>query len=125
MPEILQLLWALLVIIAVLALAYLFTRYGAGRLNGMFRPRRRRMTVVEQVPLGRDQRLVLVRMGDTLYLLGVTPGGVSRLEKLPASELEALEEPPPCDPPQDGAQGMSFGEALKKVIDQRKKSGRP
>ena len=108
MPEILQLLWALLVIIAVLALAYLFTRYGAGRLNGMFRPRRRRMTVVEQVPLGRDQRLVLVRMGDTLYLLGVTPGGVSRLEKLPASELEALEEPPSGDPPQDGAQGMSF-----------------
>ena len=111
MPEILQLLWALLVIIAVLALAYLFTRYGAGRLNGMFRPRRRRMTVVEQVPLGRDQRLVLVRMGDTLYLLGVTPGGVSRLEKLPASELEALEEPPPGDPPPDGAEGMSFGES--------------
>lgn len=124
MPEILQLLWALLVIAVVLVLAYLFTRYGAGRLSGAIRPRSRRMTVVEQISLGRDQRLVLVRVGDTLYLLGVTPGGVSRLEKLPASELDAL-DPPAADPPRDCAQGMSFGEALKKVIDQRKHSGRP
>lgn len=124
MPEILQLLWALLVIAVVLVLAYLFTRYGISHFSGMIRPRRRRMTVVEQVPLGRDQRLVLVRMGDTLYLLGVTPGGVTRLEKLPASELDAL-DPPAEHPPQDGTQGMSFGEALKKVMDQRKHSGRP
>ena len=121
MPETLQLVWALLVVAAVLALAYLATRFLGGRMGAGARLRRGRVTVLEQIPLGRDQKLLLVRMGGFLYLLGVTQGGITRLEKIPEEKLAGQEG----EPSAGRDQPPSFSEALKKVLEQRKKSGRP
>ena len=86
-PEITSLLWALAVTVLMLALAYWFTRYVVGRLaGGRLLPRQSRMTVLEQLSVGRDQRLLLVKVGDKIYLLGVTSGGITRLETLTEEE---------------------------------------
>lgn len=86
LKEIGSLLWALAVTCAVLALAYWFTRHVVGR-TAVGRSRQGRLAVLEQISLGREQRLVLARVGDTVYLLGVTQGGITCLRVL--SEEEA------------------------------------
>ena len=117
--EILSLLWALVVIAGVLALAWWFTRYVVGQ-----RVRRqsagRNLKVLEDLPLSRDQRLLLVRLGEQILLLGVTQGGISRLGTL--SPDEAVQPP---EEPRTGTGGaaaeMPFAEALRRVLQQRKK----
>ena len=70
MPEILSALWALFVIAAVLALAYAFTRYVAGRIPAVRRGKH--ITILEQVSIGKDQKLLLVKLGKNIYLLGLS-----------------------------------------------------
>ena len=107
MPEVL---WTICAILGVLVLAYLFTRYVAGRGQGGGPSR-----------VGKDQRLLLVRAGETYYFLGVTQGSITCLEKLTAEEAEAW---------MGGADGaaapkMGFQEALHSVLEQRKQQRRP
>ena len=113
MPEVL---WTICAILGVLVLAYLFTRYVAGRRLG-----KRMLTILDQVAVGKDQRLLLVRAGETYYFLGVTQGSITCLEKLTAEEAEAW---------MGGADGaaapkMGFQEALHSVLEQRKQQRRP
>lgn len=76
---VLSLLGTLVVVAAVLLLAYAATRFLALRLpgGGGRRGSTRRLTVVEQLAAGKDARLLLVRCQDRYLLLGVTPGGVT------------------------------------------------
>lgn len=75
-PEITSLLWALAVTVLMLALAYWFTRYVVGRLaGGRLLPRQSRMTVLEQLSVGRDQRLLLVKVGIRSICWGSPPAG--------------------------------------------------
>ena len=104
MPEVL---WTICAILGVLVLAYLFTRYVAGRGQGGGPSRlgKRMLTILDQVAVGKDQRLLLVRAG----------------EKLTAEEAEAW---------MGGADGaaapkMGFQEALHSVLEQRKQQRRP
>ena len=91
MPEVL---WTICAILGVLVLAYLFTRYVAGRGQGGGPSRlgKRMLTILDQVAVGKDQRLLLVRAGETYYFLGVTQGSITCLEKLTAEEAEAWGE---------------------------------
>ena len=77
MPEVL---WTICAILGVLVLAYLFTRYVAGRGQGGGPSRlgKRMLTILDQVAVGKDQRLLLVRAGETYYFLGVTQGSITR-----------------------------------------------
>mgnify|MGYP002588675078 FL=1 len=120
MPEVLRTICAIL---GVLVLAYLFTRYVAGRGQGGGPSRlgKRMLTILDQVAVGKDQRLLLVRAGETYYFLGVTQGSITCLEKLTAEEAEAW---------MGGADGaaapkMGFQEALHSVLEQRKQQRRP
>ena len=103
--------------------AYLFTRYVAGRGQGGGPSRlgKRMLTILDQVAVGKDQRLLLVRAGETYYFLGVTQGSITCLEKLTAEEAEAW---------MGGADGaaapkMGFQEALHSALEQRKQQRRP
>ena len=80
MPEVL---WTICAILGVLVLAYLFTRYVAGRGQGGGPSRlgKRMLTILDQVAVGKDQRLLLVRAGETYYLLGVQEALHSVLEQ--------------------------------------------
>ena len=116
MPEVL---WTICAILGVLVLAYLFTRYVAGRGQGGGPSRlgKRMLTILDQVAVGKDQRLLLVRAGETYYFLG----SITCLEKLTAEEAEAR---------MGGADGaaapkMGFQEALHSALEQRKQQRRP
>ncbi len=85
----------IIIIVVVMALAYLFTRYVVGRLpqSGLIgtagtKPRKKRITVLEQVVIGKEQRLVLVKMDDTAFFLAVSSTGVSTLKEIGSEQLK-------------------------------------
>ena len=111
-----SLLWALVVTALILALAYWFTRHVVGRMSGGSVGRGHRISVVEQVTVGKEEKLLLARLGERLYFLAVTPGGITVLREL--SEEETAQWMPP-EPP--APVGENFAQALRRVLEQRKK----
>ena len=121
--EVLQLIWALLVVAAVAVLAWLFTRFVAGRASGgsMALPRERPVKLLAQLSVGREQRVLLIQVGEQYYLLGAAQGGVTLLDKLSEEEsAELRRQAPPADP----GERMGFQKALKKVLEQRNRQRR-
>ena len=117
LDHILSLIWLLVCVLVIIALAYLFTRYVAGRsgLGGLgMAGGGERFKVLTRLSLGREQSLALVQAGERYLLLGVTPSGVSLVAELTQEEAQALyassDQPAP----------PSFGEALRTVLKQRK-----
>ena len=115
--EIVSLLWALFVTGLVLVLAYWFTRHVVGRMSGSSMGRGRRISVVEQITIGKEQKLLLARMGERLYFLAVKPGGVTVLRELSEEEAVQWTAPESSVPPA----GENFAQALRRVLEQRKK----
>lgn len=105
-------------ICAVLLLSYWFTRYvvagraAAGRLKG------RHVTVLEEIQVGKDQKLLLVQAGEQICLLGAAPGGITCLRTLNREEMGQWEQE---GAPEGACQRISFQEALKSVLQQRRK----
>ena len=115
----------LAVAIGILFLAYLATRWlglrqsgsgGAGRIrvNGMFR-------VLWQVNLGRNERLVLVRLGgetekekEKYLLLGVTAYSITPLKELTGEEAAGWFSE------ENGVSAPGFAEILKENLWKRK-----
>lgn len=102
-------------IIAILVLAYFATRvigrYGAGMVGA---PRTEELCVLRQIPVGRAERLVLVRVHQKCLLLGVAQGGVNVLRELSEEEsAKWLETPAPSG-------GMDFLTALRKSVERKK-----
>ena len=111
-----SLIWLLVCVLVVVVLAWLFTRYVAGR-GGMIGVSggSERFKVLSRLPLGREQSAVLVKAGEKYLLLGVTPSEISLLRELTAEEAEAVYALPPDQPAPP-----SFGEALRSVLKQKK-----
>lgn len=119
--SLLSLVWMLLCVVAIIVLAYLFTRFIAGRgslgkLNlgggaGKFK-------VLARLSLGRDQSAVLVQAGERYLLLGTANSGVTLLLELTSEEAEAVSGPKPPPPP---AAQTGFGDAMRSALQQRKK----
>jgi len=115
-----QVLWALILTCGVLVLAYWSTRHVVGRMATK-RMVGGRMEVLDQMSLGRDQRLVLVRAGETVYLLGVSSGSISCLRVLTKEEAEGWITPGSQPGPDgSGGEGLHFREALRRVLEQRR-----
>ena len=111
-----SLIWMLVCVLAVVILAYLFTRYVAGRGGTLgVSGGSERFKVLARLPLGREQSAVLVKAGEKYLLLGVTSSEITVLKELTAEEAEAVYALPPGQsaPP-------SFGEALRTVLKQKK-----
>lgn len=113
----------LLCVVAIIVLAYLFTRFIAGRgslgkLNlgggaGKFK-------VLARLSLGRDQSAVLVQAGERYLLLGAASSGVTLLLELTPEEAEAVSGPRPAPSPMPPT-SSGFGEAMRSALQQRKK----
>lgn len=121
--EIGALLGMLAAVVAVLVLAWLFTRYLAGRTPGMtrfFQGRDGKLRLLERLPLGREQYLAVIQTGETYLLLGVTGSQISLLRELSAQEAEAWDHR--AEAPSAGPEAaVPFREALREVWKQRKK----
>ncbi len=117
LDSLLSLMWLLLCVVVIIVLAYLFTRYVAGRGGGPLGASgsTERFKVLARLSLGREQSAALVRVGERYLLLGIAPSGVSLLAELTQEEAEVLTAPPPGQPAPP-----SFGEALRTVLKQKK-----
>ena len=117
LDSVLSLMWLLICVLVIVVLAYLFTKYVAGRGIGMLGVSggSGRFKVLARLSLGRDQSLALVQAGERHLLLGVTPSGVSLVAELTQEEAQAL-----CAQPPDQPTPPSFAEALRTVLKQKK-----
>lgn len=103
-PSLMSLLWLALVLLSIPAALWLLRRSGWGglRSGAAAAPL---MRVLSQTPLGPQQRLVLVEVGEgesrCRLLLGVTAQQVSVLHQLPAGPADA--SPATDAPPVDAA----------------------
>lgn len=115
--ELFSLLGIILVLLLVLGGCYLFTRWAGTGLGGRFGAGGggARMKVVERLPVGRDQALMVVRLGERYFLLGSSSSGFSLLAEL-TEEEGALWAPSaePTDKP-----GMDFRELLRKLREKK------
>ncbi len=104
----------LLIVIAVLFAAWWVTRKIAG--SGQFGGRSRYMKIIDRMPVAQDRFLVLVRLGEKVYLLGVASSEITFL-----AEMEG--EPDPLQESEQTAPvPMDFRELMKKLG--RKNNGR-
>lgn len=115
--ELLGLLGMLLTAAAVLALAWLCTRYLAGRGAGGFSVPRGggKLRLLEQIRLGKDAGAAVVRAGERYFLLGITPASVTLLAELSAEEGAAWK----AGETDGGA--VSFREALSQAVKRGRK----
>lgn len=108
-------LWLIICLVLVIGLAYWFTRYMAGRgAFGAFQGGGQ-MEVLDQLSLGRDQRIVLARAGKRFLLLGVTPSGIALLAELTEEEAASWKRP------QAAGERMSFKEAFLTIVKQKER----
>ncbi len=118
--EIGTLLGMLLAVALVLVLAYVCTRLLAGRGTLFSRggSRSGNLRVVDRLPLGREQYIVLVQLGQQNMLLGVTPSQITLLRELNEEEAALWDEPHLPE----GAPGAAvrFQDALREVLKQKK-----
>lgn len=116
LDSILTVLWLLICVVVIIVLAYLFTKYVAGR-GGMIGMSggTEQFQVLARLSLGREQSAALIRAGERYLLLGVAPSGVTLLAELTREEAQALYAPPDRQTPPP-----SFGEALRTVLQQKK-----
>ena len=116
LDALISLIWLLVCVLAIVVLAWLFTRYVAGRGGTIGMPGgSERFKVLARLPLGREQSAVLVKAGEKYLLLGVTASGITVLKELTQEEAEAVYALPPDQPAPP-----SFGEALRAVLKQKK-----
>ena len=109
-------LWMLVCVVLIIGLAYWFTKYVAGRgalgaLSGG-----RRMEVLARRPLGRDQSVVLARVGERYLLLGAGTAGVTLLAELTGEEAAAW-KPPEAE----AGEKPGFKEAFLTIMKQRER----
>lgn len=116
--ELLTLLGTVFAVILVLVLAYVCTRLLAGRLPGATIGSGQRIRVLEKIPVGKDSRLLLVKLGDSYQFLGVTDGSITCLRQVPPEEAEGWEQPG-----SGAARPTGFQESLRQVLEQRRNKG--
>ena len=72
-------------LIIVIALAFIIMRFVASRGIGMSKGQR--MQVVERLPLGPRQSLMIVKVGAQYMLVGVSEGSIQHLKDLDAEDV--------------------------------------
>lgn len=108
-------LWLIVCVVLIVGLAYWFTRYVAGRGAFGALPGGRRMEVLDRLALGRDQSVILARVGGRYLLLGAGTAGVTLLAELTEEEAASW-RPPPAE-----QEKMSFQEAFFTMMKQKRR----
>ena len=109
-------LWMLVCVVLIIGLAFWFTRFVAGRgALGAFSGGRR-MEILDRMPLGRDQSVVLARVGERYLLLGAGTAGVTLLAELTGEEAAAWKPPETAEGEKPG-----FKEAFLTMMKQKER----
>ena len=121
MPDgsLLSVLWLLICVVAVSGLAYWFTKYVAGRGGlGVFGPLKAGggLAILAQLPLGREQKLVVAQAGERYFLLGVTGSDITMLAEFTAEEAALWRRQAETE---DQSGTPSFRQVLNTVLRQK------
>ena len=108
---------ALMWVIVILALAYWCSRYLGKRYGGGISGKY--LKIIDRVQVGTDRYLILLRLQERTYLVGVSPAGIQFL-----SEPEGFIEEEPEEEPQNGDKPSGFQELLRAYESLREKKGR-
>lgn len=105
----------LLAVILILYLAFVCTRYigKTSKIKGSSRYIR----LVDQIAVGQDRTIAVIKTGDSYLLLGITPSGITVLKELGEEELQELD-----DGPMQELQFPDFKSVMEK-IGKRKRKG--
>ncbi len=115
--DLLSLLGILLVLLLVLGGCWLFTRWaGTGLSSGLGIPTaQRQMKILERMPVGKDQALLAVQVGERYFLLGSSPSGCSLLCELTEEEGARWA----CPPSDSGGAQMNFRDIMRKFREKK------
>ena len=118
--DILSLLGVLLILLLVLGGCWLFTRWaGTGLMGGLAAPAgQRQLKVLERLPVGKEQALLVVRLADRYFLLGSSPSGFSLLAELTEEEGAMWACPPASGGTQEKAP-LDFQEWIRKFREKK------
>lgn len=97
--------------VAVIAMAYWFTRHIVGGLqwNGFETQQKGgQLNVLAQMSLGKEQRVAVLQAGERFFLVGITPQNISLLAELTKEEAGAWRK----EPPAGAAREIPFQQAL-------------
>jgi flagellar protein FliO/FliZ len=118
MNAVLSLLWVVICVVVILALAYWVTKYVAlhGRA-GVYNKTgsEGELVLLARLALGKDQQLVVVRIGERCYLLGVAATQITLLSELAPEEVASWQSDHDAPPAQVSP---DFGKLLKGVLRQ-------
>lgn len=117
MDPLLSLVWLVICVVVIAGMAYLFTKYVAGRGRmgfGGVTGGTEQFRVLARLALGREQAAALVRAGERYFLLGLTASQITVLSELTREEAETL-----CGP-LDRPAPPGFRESLRTVLQQKK-----
>ena len=106
--DIWSILFALLVLVAVLLLAFFSARWlgrrmGGGQSGG-------NIEVIDRHFIGQDKSLMIVRAGTRTMLLGITSGQITKLSDIDPTELKQKDVSQPSD----------FHSIIRRVLDSKK-----
>ena len=86
----LSVLGMLISVVLILGLAYWFTRYivGGGRLGSLgLGQQNEKLGVLTQAPIGKDQRLAVIQVGERYFVVGITPQNITLISELTLEEV--------------------------------------
>jgi flagellar protein FliO/FliZ len=84
--DILRLLGIILAIALVFFLAWFISR--AIAVNGTFNGKGKFFTILERFPVSKDSYILLVKTFDKILLVGMTPGGMTVLDKFESDSVD-------------------------------------
>lgn len=124
--DLVALLWLLISVVIILGLAYWVTRRIAGAASAGRYPiwtKEREMRVLAQLPLGKAGALIMVRVHDRYFLLGVATGGISAIAEFTEQEAAVWLKP---DSDTNAKNKVScFHEKLKRTLSQKEEGREP
>lgn len=74
----------------ILFLIYIFTKYGGSSLQKI--QKGRYMSVLDRLPISKDNALLIVKIGDKVYLISSAQGKVEVIEELNYKEIQKIEK---------------------------------
>ena len=116
--EIMSAIGSLVVVILVIVLAFVTSRWYARKISGGgFSGGGRHIKVIDRIGLGQAASLTIVKVGETYYFVGVSDRNIQLLCELPDYERFIGEASPPGSP-------EPFAAMLRSFID-KTKAGHP
>lgn len=106
----------LLVVIVILYLTYICTKY-IGKTMGVkgMRGNSRYIKMLDQIVLGQESSIALIKISERVLLIGITSGQVTVLTEVEENELIPLPFPET-----EGGSSMDFKDIIERLKDRKK-----